>query len=177
MPDNQFPQPTDPGQKPNFNDALDDLQQEEQERRGLAALPYKTWKFWLSLIGATFGFVLLSGALAPATAVTQIVVFVAALMGHLGFGLGRPAKNATEQNYQKPGFWLSVAAFATSFALGSGLQGQEIEQFTAIAVVILGYFGFNTRAWVQRDKMVSPVKWPRFIEALLGFLLGYSKRK
>ncbi len=177
MADNQFPQPSDPEQRPDFDDSLDDLQREDQERQGNAPLPYKTWKFWLSLVGVSLGFVLLSGVLAPASAVTQVVVFVVALLGHLGFGLGRDAENATERNYQKPAFWLSIAAYATSFALGSGLQSDQAAQITAMAVVVLSYFGYNTRAWVRRDNMVSPLQWPRFVEALLRFLVGYSKEE
>ncbi len=177
MPDNQFPQPSDPEQEPDFDDAIEDLQREEQERQGTAPLPFKTWKFWLSLVGVSLGFVLLSGALTPATPLTQGVVFLVALLGHLGFGLGRPAKNTTERNYPKPACWMSIAAFATSFALGSGLQSDQVAQFTSMAVVILGYFGFTTRAWVRRNQMVSPLQWPQFMESLLRFMMGYTKKE
>lgn len=177
MSGSEFPKPADPQEQPGFDDSLNDLEREYDEKTGAASLPVKTWKFWLSLVGVVLGFVLLSGALVPSGTAAQVVVFVAALLGHLGYGLARDPEASTERNYQKRGFWLSIGAYAVSFLLGSGLDGQSVEQITGIAALILGYFGYSTRAWIQRDKMVSPVQWPKFLEGILRFVLGYNKRE
>ncbi len=171
MNDPNMPQP----QPPSTDDALGDMERQQEERRGNASLPFQTWSFWISLVSIALGFVLLSGVLPADHSATIAIVGVAQALAHLGYGFRSDA--ATDKNYKKPAFWGSVVAHVMMFVLGSGATyGPEAQQVIGMVVIGLGYFGYNVRSWVRKKEMVAPGE-NRFMQKLMQLLFGFMEKQ
>jgi len=178
-----FPNPLD-HDEPSYDERMDDLERENLERKGEIPLPYQTWSFWLSLLATVLAFVAVSGVLPPDGQAIQWVVLALAVLGHFGYGVVSKAflragvkNDPVNPAYKKLSFWGSLTAVTCSYLLGAGLgQETEVMQIVGMVIIGLGYFGFNTRAWIKRKGMVSPVDGPEFIMRLLTLIMGFSRK-
>lgn len=153
-----FPNPAD--EEHSYEDAMDDLKREQDEKAGLAPVPFKTVSFWLSLIATILVYLSASGVL-PVQINEWVLIAVVAL-AHLGYGAaanyfkknpdGLQASDGTP-NYKRPAFYASFAAVLAGYALGSG---HETAEAAAGSVgMILAYLGYATRPWIKRRQMVT----------------------
>ena len=161
MADEQVPQPETVGDPPTFEDGLEDLKREEQEKQGVVSPPWKTLPFWLSAAASVIAYTI--AALPEASVAVQILAPVAAVLYYLGYNhiktrLDQKKGQFGAEPYKTKGFWMDAGSTAVSYVLGSGLgQSDPIMGIGAVGALVLGQMGVEVSAWIRRQKMIDPL--------------------
>jgi len=145
---------------PDFDDALEDLERETNERAGRAPAPWKTIPFWLSALATIVAFILASGL--PVTHwLVQIATPVGMVLYYLGYNVAsnrlRSRSYPNQPAYRTKDYWLDVATTALGFVMGSGLaETDPVMQVGGILVALAAQIGIDVVVWVRRNRMVDP---------------------
>lgn len=146
---------------PTFEDGLEDLQREEQEKQGTLPPPWKTAPFWLSVTASVIAYTI--AALPESHVAVQILTPIAAILYYLGYNhiktrLDRKRGQFGPEPYRTRGFWLDAGSTVVSYILGSGLAHSDPAMgAAAMGALILGQIGVEVNAWIRRKRMIDPL--------------------